>query len=358
VAEGLAASLGLPAETLPPACRPLQVLALTGGVAGAPYTAGVLVGWSETGTRPIFDQVTGISSGALIGGYAFLGPEYDDKMRHLILSLRSADLFRFHALGCILRSGAFGSANPAERLIQREIDDQFLDDLRRAHAEGRRFFVGTMNMATKRLVIWDVGAVASSGRPDAGSLVRKVLLAAVSWPGAVPPVEFDVEVNGCRHHEFHCDAGSVAMAFVRFGPLPSWPEPGAPVRPGWLAGSNLYVMANRKLYSDPAPVPKCALPRFGVSLAAIFEALTRADIARLYPFCALSGMRFHLLAVPADYHGRPMSVGNLYPKDAPQLFEIGHHMGSVGPCWRFTPPGAEPGEEAVPQDGREIKPCR
>jgi hypothetical protein len=334
------------------------VLALTGGVAGAPFTAGVLAGWTESGTRPTFDQVTGISSGSLIGGYAFLGPAYDAKMRNLIVNLRSSDLFRFRALGFMFRCGAFGSASPAERLINHAMDDQFLADVRVAHAEGRRYFVGTMNMETKRLVIWDVGAIASSGRPDADCLVRKILLAAVSWPGAVPPVEFDVEVNGCRHHEYHCDAGSVAMAFVRFGPLPGWPQPGAPVQPGWLAGSDLYVLASRKLYSDPAPVSKCALPRFGLSLATIFEALTRADIARLYPLCALSGMRFHMLSVPRDYHGLPPSISNLYPKDAAQLFEVGHHIGATGPCWRFTPPGAEPGEEPIPQDGREIRLCR
>jgi hypothetical protein len=357
-ADSLAASLGALAEAPPAGTRSLQVLALSGGVAGAPFTAGVLSGWTETGTRPTFDVVTGISSGALIGAYAFLGPKYDPEMRRLILTLNTNDLMRFRPLRCMLRDGAFGSAEPAERLIRRVYSDCFLDDLRRAHAEGRRLFVGTMSMQTKRLVIWDIGAIASSDRPDSGDLVRKVLLAAISWPGAVPPVEFDVEVNGRCHHEQHCDAGPVAMAFVRFGPQPGWPDCDSPARPGWLAGSDLYVLASRKLYSDPERVAQCAIPRLGLSVTTLFEALTRADIARLHCFCGVSGMRFHLLAVPPEYHGEPPCITNLYPKEARQLFEVGYEKGLRGPCWRTTPPGAEPGEEAVPRDGSGISACR
>src|SRR5579871_677613 len=215
-----------------------------------------------------------------------------------------------------------------------------------------------MNLETKRLVIWDVGAIASSGRPDAGELVRKVLLAAVSWPGAVPPVEFDVKVNGRCYREQHCDAGSVGMAFVRFGALPGWPQTGEPVRPGWLAGSDLYVLASRKLYCDPEQVPCCALSRLTPSFTTLFEALTRADVARLFSVCAVSGMRYHLLSVPPDYHCETASFSNLYPKakEARRLFETGYRMSDCGPPWRSLPPGAGPGEEPVPRDGREVLP--
>lgn len=343
-AEAAVPSLPMPGKV--PVHRPLQILTLSGGVAGAPFTAGVLLGWTRTGTRPMFDMVTGISSGALIGAYAFLGSSYDAELQRLILSLNTADLIRFRPLRCMLRDGAFGSAKPAQRLICTAIDDRFVADLRRAHAEGRRFYVGTMGLQTKRLVTWDVGAIASSDRPDSGDLVRKVLLAAISWPGAVPPVDFDVAIEGHSCREQHCDAGSVAMAF-----LPCQPPYGL------SPGSNLYVLASRKLYSEPAEVPKSAFCRLKPSVSAIFEALTRADIARLYSLCALSGMHFHLLAVPADYHGEPPSIANLYPKEARQLFETGYHLGGRGPCWRFTPPGAEPGEDTPPRDGREIQSC-
>ncbi|HTU93451.1 MAG TPA: patatin-like phospholipase family protein [Gemmataceae bacterium] len=344
-ADGSPPSLNMPAVVPPIASRPLQILALSGGVAGVPFTAGALVGWTRTGTRPLFDQVTGISSGSLVGAYAFLGPKYDAQMQRLILSLSTADLIKFRPLYCMLHDGAFGSAKPAEKLIQRAFDDGFIDDLRCAYAEGRRLFIGTMNLETKRLAVWDIGAIASSGRPDANDMVRKVLLAAVSWPGAVPPVAFDIEVNGRCYREEHCDAGSVAMTLSPIGPLPSCPS-----------GSDLYVLASRKLYSDPEPVPKRAFHRIKPSVTAIFEALTRANISELYYLCWHHGLRFHLLAEPQDYHGEAPSITHLYPKEAPRLFELGYRIGSSGPCWRCTPPGAEASEAAIPRDGQEIRP--
>jgi hypothetical protein len=336
------------AEVRPADSKPVQALALTGGVAGAPFAAGVLVGWSEAGTRPTFDEVTGVSSGSLIGAYAFLGPKYDANVQRLILNLKTADLIKLRPVRYALHNGAFGSNEPAERLLQTEINDAFLADLRQAHAEGRRFFVGTMNLETKRLAIWDMGAIASSGRPDADDLVRKVLLASIAWPGFVPPVEFNVEVNGHWYHEQHYDGGPAAMAFMRSGPLAKWPEQVGRAQSAWLPGSNLYVLACRKLYANPAPVPKRALPRLMSSVGAIFEALTRADIARLYAVCTLTGTPFHLLALPQDSPEESISVGDMYPKEPHILFDKGYQMGAAGPPWRLTPPELEPGDQPNP----------
>ncbi len=227
-----------------------------------------------------------------------------------------------------------------------------LADLRQAHAEGRRFFVGTMALQTRRLVVWDMGALASSGRPDADELVRKVLLAAFSYAGFAPPVKFNLDVNGQCYQEEHCDAGTVTMAFLRFGPVPDWPEPGAPVRPGWLAGSNLYVLACRKLYADPAASSgRHVLPRAMTALNAGIDAHAQAQIAGLYTLCAVSGMRFHLLSMPQEVARTPVALRELFPTDAAELFAIGQEMGASGPRWRLTPPGAEPGEESIPRSG-------
>ena len=358
VADSLAVALATNAAVPAASPRPLQVLVLTGGVDGAPYASGVLVGWSKSGQRPTFDVVTGVSSGALIGVYAYLGPKYDADLQRLMVTLKTADLVTLRPACNLVLNGSFASTKPAERLIRTEINDSLLADLRQAHAEGRRLFVGTMCLQTKRLVIWDVGAIASSGRPDADELVRKVLLAAFSYPGFVPPVKFNLEVNGRCYSEEHCDAGPAALAFVRFGPVAGWPEPGAPVRPGWLAGSNLYVLACRKLYPDPAPVPKRALSRAMTAMDAAIDALAQAQIGRMYSMCAVSGMRYHLLAMPEEMPRKPVSIQELFPADAPELFVAGYEMGASGPRWRFTPPGAEPGEESSPQNGMNIKSWR
>jgi hypothetical protein len=357
VAEGLVASPVMSGEDAPVCPRPLEVLALSGGVEAVPFTAGVLVGWTASGTRPTFDVVAGVSSGALLGAYAFLGPKYDSNLERLTTTLTTSDLIKIRPLRSLIHDGAFGSAAPSERLIQSEVSDEFLADLRQAHAEGRRFFVGTMDLESKQLVIWDMGAIASSGRPDAGDLVRKVFLAAMAWPGLLPPVEFNVEANGRCHREQHVDAGAAAMVFVRFGPMPAWPAEGESARPGWLKGSNLYVLPCRKLYSDPEPAPTRAVSRILRYLEAGFEALTVANIDGLYALCAASGMRFHLLAMPQEIHEDPQSFSNMFPKDSRQRFEIGFGMGAKGPPWRLTPPGCELGEEPIPRDGTQIMMC-
>jgi hypothetical protein len=333
------------------------VLSLSGGVQAAPFAAGVLVGWTQSGTRPTFDVVNGISSGALIGALAFLGPKYDADLQHLVLTLSKSDLFKLRPVCCVFCDGAFGTAKPTERLIQSQVNDRFLTDLRQAHAEGRRFFVGTMNVQTKRLVIWDVGAIASSGRPDAGELVRKVLQAAIAWPGVVPPVEFNVAVDGHCYREEHYDGGTAAMAFARFGPSLEWSEHCGAAGTYWPAGSNLYVLPCRKLYSDRAPVPKRAVARTMVAVSATLEALTRADIVRLYYSCVGSGIGFHLLTLPQDYRAQPLTVRDPYPKDAWKLFETGYEMAVSGPHWRRTPPGTEPGEETMIRDLMQIEPA-
>jgi hypothetical protein len=274
-ADTLANALAPPPQADAAKSKPLNILAVSGGVIAAPFQGGVLVGWSESGTRPSFDVVTGISSGALIGIYAYLGSNYDARLQRLILTLSSSDIIKIQPFRSLKHDGAFGTMKPAERLIARETDPQFMADLRQAHAEGRRFFVGTTELSTLRLVVWDIGAIASSGRPDADELVRKILLASMSWPGFSAPVAFDVEVNGRMYHEEHCDGGMVAMAFVRIGSAPQWPEEAARAKPELPAGSNLYVLPCRKLYSDPKEVKKRALSRLGAAIGGTLQALSR-----------------------------------------------------------------------------------
>ena len=62
---------------------PFVYLALSGGGGGGAYGAGVLNGWTASGTRPEFIIVSGVSTGALLAPFAFLGPAYDERMRRM-----------------------------------------------------------------------------------------------------------------------------------------------------------------------------------------------------------------------------------------------------------------------------------
>jgi hypothetical protein len=159
----------------------------------------------------------------------------------------------------------------------------------------------------------------------------------------VPPVEFDVEVNGRHYHEQHYDGGVIAMTFLRLGPDLEPRAEDELARPSLLAGSNLYVLVNRKLCPEPAPVPKRALCRTIVGLTTMFESITRSDIAHLDSLCTESGMNFHLLAVPEKYRDEAMGMCDLCPSETRPLFEIGYQAGAGGPPWRLTPPRSDSG---------------
>ena len=249
------ATLGALATAPQPRTKPVNVLTVCAGGADTSFMAGALVGWTRSGTRPTFDVVTGISGGATVGTFAFLGPKYDSHLQRLFTRLATTDLVRIRPVRYLLRDGAIASPEPLERLLEGEITDSFLADLREAHAQGRRLFIGTTNFDTKRQVVWDLGAIASSDRPDTAVLIRKILLASSTWAGIMPRSRSEYDEGGRTCCEHHIDGGATSQAFVCFGPTPGWPNPGEPA-PGWLAGSNLYVLAGGKLYGTAQPAPE------------------------------------------------------------------------------------------------------
>jgi hypothetical protein len=343
IVENLATALqGQPAPVM---VKPANALVLSGGGQYAAYNAGLLVGWSEAGTRPNFDVVTGISSGAVVAGYAFLGKKYDGQLQQFFTTIRDKDLFVYRPVVELIRSGSLANPKRLEKLIAQEINDCYLFDLREAHKEGRRLYVGTMNVQTRRVVIWDVGAIACSDRPDAAELVRKIFLAAGSIPGLLPSVKFDVEVDGKRYVEEHVDGGAASQAFLRLGPGMQQPHPQAG---GWLKGSNLYALAAGKLYADPLKDNPGFLKRVTSTISAALYALYRAELMGMYAFCMASGMKFHMIAIPQNVEAPPNSM-TFEPEEMRKLFALGYDQARKGIPWRLTPPGTEPGEEEIPR---------
>lgn len=343
ITDSLASAL-VPPNT--PACPPQNALLLSGGGQYAAYNAGTLIGWSHSGCRPKFDVVTGISGGAIVAVYAFLGEHYDPPLQEFFTTVRNRDLFAFRPLTEPFISGALASPKRLEELIERRANDCMLADLRAAHQDGRRLYIGTMNVRTRRLVVWDVGAIACSDRPDAPELVRKIFLASVSIPGQLPAVRFEVEVEGKQYVEEHVDGGAACQTFLRLPPGAQRPTPGAT---GWLSGSNLYVMAAGKLYAPELEGKLGFLKRVTSTVSAALYALYRSEVLNLYSFCGVSGMKFHMIAIPEDAEA-PANSMTFEPKQMQKLFDLGYGSAIKGIPWRYTPPGAEPGEEEPARD--------
>src|SRR5262249_10067252 len=160
---------------------------------------------------------TGVSTGALIAPFALLGSEFDDALERSYTTLRDNDIFKRRLLLTLPWAESLADSSPLQRRIEAEMTPQVLERLAAAHHQGRRLYVGTTDLDAKRLVIWDVGAIAAGDDPDKLALVRKVILASASVPGLLPPVPIDVEIDGRPFTELHVDGGVSANLFLRPG---------------------------------------------------------------------------------------------------------------------------------------------
>ena len=173
--------------------KPAHFLALSGGGDDGAFGAGVLCGWTAHGDRPQFKLVTGISTGALIAPFAFLGSSYDDTLRHLYTSITSEDIFRMKSLLTVLWRDSIADTAPLARQLEHYVDEALLAEVAAEHKKGRRLIIGTTQLDAQRLVLWNMGAIAASGDPEAIKLFRKIMLTSASIPAAFPPQYIRVE---------------------------------------------------------------------------------------------------------------------------------------------------------------------
>ena len=337
------------AQPAPPLNAPhYNILVLSGGGMYGAYSAGVLVGWTSTGKRPQFDCVTGVSTGALIAILAFLGPEYDDKLRDFATTTTSERIYTRRWPLSILWHNSLASPEPLETLINGVVNKNLLAAVAKAHVEGRRLFIGTTNLDTRRPVVWDMGEIALRGDDQSLTLFRKVLLASCTIPGFFPPVSFDVEVDGKKYSELHVDGGASASLFLRLPELKITEAIEAGQRP--LAGSDLYIIVAGKLYADADSVRPRVVSIASSSLTSLLYSQARGDLYRLFTGSLVTGLKYQMVAIPQEFQIKPDSTA-FDPIEMKRLFEKGREVGKSPNPWRNTPPGPEDMETTTPRAG-------
>ena len=329
-----------------------SALVLSGGGSYGAYSAGILCGWTEAGNRPQFDVVTGVSTGALIAVFAFLGPDYDAELCRNYTTLKSSDIYRRKHLPWALLSDSLNDSEPLLRQIQSTITPEVVERIAEAHACGRRLYIGTTDLDGRRPVVWDLGAIAASGKPDSRLLICKLLLASAAIPGFFPTVEIPVVVDGRRYIERHVDGGLTQPLFFRPPYIP--PEQRcAGSLSDVLYGSDEYVIVAGKLYADPQPVPTRVIRIVGESVSTFLYAQTRDSLVKLYMQSLLTGMQYHLAALPNDFDA-PMSGADFDPVAMRHMFDEGRRQVLAGTAWRHTPPGVGSGEELLQRAGTTL----
>jgi hypothetical protein len=187
-------------------------LAISGGGADGAFGAGLLVGWTEAGTRPEFGFVTGISTGALIAPFAFLGPAYDAQLKEVYTQYSTSDLIEKRGLFKIIKNDAAAGTDGLRSLLAEYIDEKMMKALAAEYRRGRTLDIGTTNLDAARPVTWNVTRIAASGHPKALELIRQIILASASIPVAFPPVYIEIEKDGQLYDEMHVDGGATTSS--------------------------------------------------------------------------------------------------------------------------------------------------
>jgi predicted acylesterase/phospholipase RssA len=193
--------------------RPLTILALSGGGTGGAFGAGAVAGLTRAGTRPAFDVVTGVSAGALVAPFAFLGPTWDAQLLDAFTGVAGDNLLQSRGLSVIFGSSVY-SGRPLRQLIDAYVSDEMIRAIAREAAKGRLLLVATTDVASGEPVVWDLGAIAENGGSSARTLLRDVLTASVSVPGMFPPVIIRVAEDGANYDQAHVDGAATVPFFV------------------------------------------------------------------------------------------------------------------------------------------------
>lgn len=312
-----------------------SMLAISGGAGNGAYGAGLLNGWSKEGSRPVFKIVTGISTGAIIAPFAFLGSDYDEKLKEFYTRYSTKDIVKAG-----LSSNALTNTKPLERLINQYADEQLLKEIAVEHEKGRRLYIGTTNLDAQRLVIWDMGKIASIGDDKALRLFRKIILASASIPVAFPPVYFTVEADDKTYDEMHVDGGMTKQVFFLYDVLQGFDnalkEKGIDLS---RIKYSIYIIRNG--YSDPIykEVPNKISSIAERSVDTMMSAQGAGDLYQIYLFTKISKGDFNLAYIPAT---------NIYNSKEPfdvtvmqKLFNLGFEQAEHGYPWRKIPPGME-----------------
>lgn len=307
-------------------------LALSGGGGDGAYGAGVLNGWSAAGTRPEFTLVSGVSTGALIAPFAFLGSGYDSYLTEFYTSGVAETLVAQPSLTNVLfGSGLFGDGRLRD-LIGRYVTADLLDAIAAEHAKGRRLLVVTTNLDSQRAVIWNMGAIAASNAPNRLDLFRDVLAASASIPAVFPPQFIDVSAGPTQFQEMHVDGSVVTPVFT----LPQ----SLLLRDGKLRTSGkgqIYVVINGRLEPDFEVTQDNTLAIVGRSFTTASRARSRAALAATYALARANHIGFNLTYVDEAAPKVPAAQGfnTAYMR---ALYQDGYDKARGGQFWEHTVP--------------------
>ena len=321
---------------------PAAFLAISGGGDNGAYAAGLLNGWTAAGTRPEFKLVTGISTGALIAPFAFLGPKYDATLKEVYTTISPKDIIQPRSLIGGVLGDAMADSIPLWNLTRKSVNADLLKAIAAEYAKGRFLMIATADLDARRGIIWDMGKIATYGGPKALELFISVMIASASIPGGFPPVLIDVEAGGKRYQEMHVDGGTMAQVFAY---PPSLHIRAMSAASGVSRERRLYVIRNARLDPDWAQVERNTMSIAGRAIASLIHNQGIGDLYRIYATAQRDGVDFNLAFIPSSFNvPHKEEFDNTYMR---ALYDVGYDLAVKGYPWMKTPPGFAPPDDAA-----------
>lgn len=311
-------------------------LSISGGGDNGAFAAGLLTGWTKHGDRPAFDLVTGVSTGALIAPFAYLGPDYDPVLKRVYTEIQPNDVFLNRGLLGAFFGEALGDTAPLFKLISNYINADLLTKIAAEYTSTNRWLlVGTTNLDTGTPVIWNMGKLAQVGTPEALDLFRKILLASAAIPGAFPPVMIDVVVDGKSYQEMHVDGGATTSVFLYPTALGTAAKEGhvLPVSKPRKA----YIIRNARIDADWQEIERDTLSIMGRAVAQLIQSQGYGDLYRIYQTTQRDHVQFNLAYIGSDFKFNHQQEFDRQYMNA--LYQYAHQLGEAGYPWVHTPPG-------------------
>lgn len=315
-----------------PKSMEINYLAVSGGGSGGAFGVGVLKAWSDRGDRPVFDIVSGVSTGALIAPYAFLGSAYDKPLVDLYIGGIAKELVAVDFLPQALLGASFLKQEPLRAMVERYLTRDVMARIAAEHRKGRRLLVLTSNLDSQRAVIWNMGAIALSGRPDALKLFQDVIIASASIPGLFPAVLIKARSGNQSFEEMHSDGGS-ASAILTF------PE-------GWMAGPevgawpkghklNMYIIVNNALIPEFSATRNNTFSVMARANSSLIKSQARSALLATYGYAQKNGFRFRVASIDTQV---PYKVTDPFNTDYMRaVYRLGYAEMANGSLWKERP---------------------
>jgi predicted acylesterase/phospholipase RssA len=318
--------------------KPFNILALSGGGSAGAFGAGAVAGLIRSGTQPDFAVVTGVSAGALIAPYAFLGPAWGARLRDAFTGGATGHLLQSRGLGVLFGSSLYRGA-PLKQLVDAYVSDTMIEAVAREADKGRLLLVATTEVATGEPVVWDLGSIARNGGPSARSLFRDVLVASASVPAMFPPVIIRVREDGVPHDEAHVDGAPTMPFFV--------PSAFVQTPPGTLDGTHrtgVYIIIDGPLGESVRATRLTARAILSRTIHAGLDHMLLTTLKLTAAIAQLQGATLQYAAVPSAY-----------PR--PDLFDF--RAEAMRPLFRYADECAQAGRLWTPfrrtdDDGRTV----